>query len=313
MTLHPPAQGNDAAFTLSRERRSTVRVRPTTARAQVGSVALARSTAFGGITALKGGAFETRLQPHVHSSYVIGVVDDGAVEVTVNGVSAIATAGSVIVISPFVVHTEIPLAPGGWSFRYLYPNESAVREILGDSPRYRAALPFPCPVLADPGLASAIRNLDDDLRATGDRAVTESRFAEIVRAAAAHSHTSAHAPRERRNVQAVRTLITQRTQRNVSLGDLAAAAGLSPFHFLRVFKAEVGLPPYAYFEQVRIAYANEMLCAGVEPSEVAYLLGFTDQSHLNRQFGRGSFTTPGRLSRLASQALDHARSTRARR
>lgn len=90
MTPYSPAPGTDAAFPPSQARRSTARgLRPWAARAQVGSVALARSTAFGGILALKGGAFETRLEPHVHSSYVFGVVDDGAVEVTANGVSAI--------------------------------------------------------------------------------------------------------------------------------------------------------------------------------------------------------------------------------
>ena len=276
------------------------------ARPRVGSAVLARSSAFGGVIALKGDRFETHLRPHVHSSYVFGIVEDGAVQVTVNGAAAIATAGSVIVIPPFVVHTEIPLVPGGWSFRYLYPTEPVVREILGVSSTPGAALPFASAVIDDPEIACAIRTFDDDLRRDGDGSVTEGRLAGVVRALAAHSHASAHVPRTRRNVHAVRAILTERPRRNVSLNELANAAGLSPFHFLRVFKGEVGLTPYAYFEQVRIAYAHEMICAGDEPSTVAYRLGFSDQSHLNRQFRRGSFTTPGRLSRLATAALDHA-------
>lgn len=283
------------------------------AQSRVGSVALARTSAFGGITALKGGAFETRLRPHVHSAYVFGVVEAGAVDVTMNGLSSIATAGSVIAIPPFVVHTEIPVAPGGWSFRYLYPTESVVREILGDSSASDASLPFESPVIADPALACAIRAFDDDLRTEGDRAVTESRFVGIVRALAVHSRCPGHRRRERRNVHAVRTILTGQPRRTVSLQELASAAGLSPFHFLRVFRSEVGLTPYAYFEQVRIAYANEMICSGVEPSMVAYRLGFADQSHLNRQFVRGSFTTPGRLSRLATAALDRVAHSSSRR
>jgi AraC-like DNA-binding protein len=280
------------------------------ARPRVGSVALSRSSAFGGLTALKGGAFETRLRPHVHSSYVFGVVEEGAVEVTMNGTSSVATAGSVIGIPPFVVHTEIPLVAGGWSFRYLYPSESVVRAILGDACADGAALRFPVPVIEDPALARAIRTFDDDLRTEGDRAVTEARFVEIVRSFAVHSGGPAHHPRERRNVHAVRAMLTERPRRTVSLQELAGAAGLSPFHFLRVFKKEVGLTPYTFFEHVRIAYANEMICSGIEPSMVAYRLGFADQSHLNRQFVRGSFTTPGRLSRLAAAAID--RTPRAR-
>jgi AraC-like DNA-binding protein len=102
----------------------------------------------------------------------------------------------------------------------------------------------------------------------------------------------------RREIRAVRGLITERPMRGVRLSDLAGAAGLSQFHFSRLFKAEVGLPPYAFFEQVRIAFAHDLIHQGLDLTTVAYQLGYADQSHLTRHFHRGSFTTPGQLALL---------------
>ena len=250
--------------------------------------------------ALAGSGFETRLPPHVHSNYVLGVVDEGSVWVTVDGSSYLAVPGSVILIAPFVVHTELPEA-GGWSFRYLYPSEAAVRSALGISGVGRRALDFAYPVLHNPTLAAAIGRMHDPLRHDQNESRESDDFVRLVRLLR-DSATRApvfRPPVDRRNIHAVRDMLSERPIRNVRLSDLASAAGLSQFHFTRVFKAEVGLPPYAYFEQVRIAYAHDLIHQGHDLTSIAYQLGYADQSHLTRHFHRGSFTTPGHLAQLA--------------
>ena len=256
--------------------------------------------AFGGYQTLAGRGFETRLPPHVHSAYVLGVVDQGSVWVTVNGSSYLAVPGSVILIAPFVVHTELPEA-GGWSFRYLYPSETVVRAALGINSHGRRALDFARPVLDNPAIAQAIARVHDRLRHNPDEGQESDDLVGLVRMLR-DSATRApliRPPVERRNIHAVRDMLTERPVRNVRLSDLATAAGLSQFHFTRVFKAEVGLPPYAYFEQVRIAHAHDLIQQGHDLTSVAYQLGYADQSHLTRHFHRGSFTTPGMLAQLA--------------
>jgi len=253
--------------------------------------------------ALAGHGFETRLPPHVHSAYVLGVVDQGSVWVTVDGSSYLAVAGSVILLAPFVVHTELPEA-GGWSFRYLYPSESVVRAALGIHGNGRRALDFAHPVLHSPAIAAAIARVHDSVR-QGPNEVRESdEFVRLVRLLRDSATRAAEfrPPVERRNIHAVRDMLTERPIRNVRLGDLSAAAGLSQFHFARVFKSEIGLPPYAYFEQVRIAHAHDLIQQGHDLTSVAYQLGYADQSHLTRHFHRGSFTTPGHLAQLARVA-----------
>ena len=77
------------------------------------------------------------------------------------------------------------------------------------------------------------------------------------------------------------------------LADLAAEAGLSRYQLLRSFRAEVGMPPYAWLAQHRVARARLLLDRGHRPAEAAALAGFADQAHLTRWFRRVVGVTPG--------------------
>ena len=78
-----------------------------------------------------------------------------------------------------------------------------------------------------------------------------------------------------------------------ALADLAAGAGLSRYQLLRAFRAEVGMPPYAWLAQHRVARARLLLEHGHRPAEAATLTGFADQAHLTRWFRRVVGVTPG--------------------
>jgi AraC-like DNA-binding protein len=278
---------------------------------RIGGARFARTDALGGYMALAGSRFETRLPPHVHSSYVLGVVEDGGVRITTNESSYVATAGMVVLLSPFVVHTEIPVGEQGWTFRYLYPTDAVVREALNLAAAAAPALRFSRPVVDDPALASLITRVHRDMEAGAGEGATADSLISLVRRLeerfGRHESVGDHPARERRNIGAVRDLITERPLRGVKLQDLADAAGLSPFHFTRVFKNEIGLPPYAYYEQVRIAFAHQLIHQGQDLTSVAYQLGYADQSHLTRHFRRGSFTTPGKMAQLARHASAYGR------
>ncbi len=69
--------------------------------------------------------------------------------------------------------------------------------------------------------------------------------------------------------------------------DLAARAGLSPRHLQRRFTAELGMPPAAYVERVRVEAARRALVEGDEPVEtLARRLGFGTGETLRRAFHR---------------------------
>lgn len=88
--------------------------------------------------------------------------------------------------------------------------------------------------------------------------------------------------------------IEQNLGESFGLTEMAAAVGLSAFHFARALKATTGLTPRALVTQRRVARARTLLVAGELPlAEVALVCGFADQAHFTHVFGREVGATPG--------------------
>jgi transcriptional regulator GlxA family with amidase domain len=82
-------------------------------------------------------------------------------------------------------------------------------------------------------------------------------------------------------------------QRNISLDELAAAAGIGKFRLIRLFREQTGLPPHALQIAHRVRTARRLLESGATIADAAAATGFADQSHLHRQFQRSLGLTPG--------------------
>lgn len=78
-----------------------------------------------------------------------------------------------------------------------------------------------------------------------------------------------------------------------NLGQLAAIASLNPSYFVRAFKAEYGISPYAYLVQLRVGIARKLLIDGIPISNIASICQFYDQSHFTKYFRKIFGITPG--------------------
>jgi AraC family transcriptional regulator len=79
----------------------------------------------------------------------------------------------------------------------------------------------------------------------------------------------------------------------ISLADLAAVAGLSPFHFSRAFHRSVGLPPLAYVARRRVEAARELLRqTDLSLAEVAARTGFNSPGWFSTAFRRHTGLKP---------------------
>jgi AraC-like DNA-binding protein len=82
----------------------------------------------------------------------------------------------------------------------------------------------------------------------------------------------------------------------VSLKELADHVALSPYYLLRVFRAEVGLPPYMYLENTRVRHAQRLIENGKPLVDVAVESGYSSQSHMTRHFKNIIGVTPGQYA-----------------
>jgi transcriptional regulator GlxA family with amidase domain len=112
-------------------------------------------------------------------------------------------------------------------------------------------------------------------------------LAKMTSAPQAHGGLSPSAMRR------VREYVEAHLGDSIDLATLAAVAGLSSHHFAREFKQSTGLTPHHYLIQKRVERAQEMLAhTALSLSDIAYAVGFSDQSHLARHFRQLLGVTP---------------------
>ena len=85
-----------------------------------------------------------------------------------------------------------------------------------------------------------------------------------------------------------------------SLASLARDAGMSPFHFARVFAELVGTPPHRYLVARRLDVATKLLREGAGVSDAGLACGFASLGHFSRSFRRRYGTVPSRVGRRPS-------------
>ncbi|BCM84327.1 helix-turn-helix domain-containing protein [Methylobacterium indicum] len=106
----------------------------------------------------------------------------------------------------------------------------------------------------------------------------------------ARAVTGGLAPAIRRRIA---ELVEARLAEALSLDVLADEAGLSTFHFAKMFKASFGVPPHRYVTERRIARAKDLLAeGGASLAQIALACGFASQSHFTRRFAQATGLTP---------------------
>lgn len=95
-------------------------------------------------------------------------------------------------------------------------------------------------------------------------------------------------------------------ERNVSLDELAAVAGIGKFRLVRLVRARTGLAPHALQIAHRIRLARRLLEQGETVAGAAAATGFADQSHLHRHFQAALGWTPGQYRRQVAVAIPPA-------
>ena len=107
-------------------------------------------------------------------------------------------------------------------------------------------------------------------------------------------------PRDRRRAVETALWIDAHADQPVSLDTASAEAGLSPFHFLRLFTRVMGVTPHQYLVRARLRRAARLLADGDLPiTGVALEAGFADLSNFVRTFHRAAGVSPRQFRRAS--------------
>lgn len=103
---------------------------------------------------------------------------------------------------------------------------------------------------------------------------------------------------DRDRVHDAASFLIEHAAEPIGLEDAARVAGLSAFHFLRVFRRELGVTPHRFLVLERLRRAQDLLRGtSLSVTEVALSVGFGDLSHFQHTFREHVGLTPGRYRR----------------
>jgi len=92
----------------------------------------------------------------------------------------------------------------------------------------------------------------------------------------------------------------------LDLERLAAVAGISKFHFQRLFKATYGLTPAAYLSQRRVERAQDLLRAtNLTVTEVCHAVGFSSLGSFSSRFHELVGESPSGFQRRYATGAPH--------
>jgi AraC-like DNA-binding protein len=116
-----------------------------------------------------------------------------------------------------------------------------------------------------------------------------------------HSPSARVTARDRHRAAQAALSIEAHAHAPLRLEALAAEAGLSPFHFLRLFSRVLGVTPHQYLVRTRLAHAVRLLSdRDLAITEIAYRVGFGDLSNFVRTFQRAAGVSPRAFRRAAA-------------
>ncbi len=235
-------------------------------------------------------------EPHVHEGFGLGAIETGVERFRYAGAEHLAPPDSIVLMNPDELHTGHAETREGWRYRMIYIEPAALAEISGESPWW-----FDDTVVdGERPRARRVSRLLDALWQAHESLAFDSLLLRLVDELRPHARVSFAARDERparQRFAPVLEYMQARLDRRLSLEELAAVARLSPFHFLRSFRAQYHATPQQVLMARRLALAKRLLTAVDRPAQVAAATGLTDQAHLTRAIMLRYGTTRGRCRR----------------
>ncbi|MEK9968783.1 MAG: AraC family transcriptional regulator [Ferrovibrio sp.] len=233
--------------------------------------------------------------PHSHDALVVAVTEAGGAEFTSRGSTDEAREDVLLVFNPDEPHSGRMARSPRWRYRSLYMEEPAIAEAIRLAGLTRPAY-FTANLFRDPELLAAFHGLHCALEQGDDRLRQQELLAQAFAVLSSRygSRHDAAGPdlADRDLLRRLRPVMEDRHTERLTLDDLSAPLGLSPFQLIRLFRRATGLTPHAYLTQIRLRSALHHLRAGLPIAETAVASGFFDQSALNRHFRRIYGITP---------------------
>ncbi len=232
-------------------------------------------------------------EPHTHEAFGLGVIESGVERFRYGGGEHLAPTGSLLLMNPDELHTGRAETAHGWRYSMVYIDPAAVARVTGEDGWW-----FDDAVRHAPDVAPRVSRLLAALWQAQEPLAFDSLLLRLLDEFRHHAQVPRPAPAEAAHRFApVLDYLRAHLADKLTLPQLAAVAGLSPFHFLRRFQAQYHVTPQQMLMALRLFEAKRLLTEGVAPAQVAAATGLADQAHLTRAFVCRYGVTPARYQK----------------
>lgn len=232
---------------------------------------------------------------HRHDTYAIGHTLAGVQSFQYRGGWRHSLPGGTMVLHPDEVHDGEAGTDSGFHYRMMYIEPALIQQVLGGRP-----LPFIKGGLStDPRLFAAtqvlLRSLDHPLEPLEE----QDALFDLAHALSQVSGAPAVRPGfDYLAAERAREYMHSALDRSVTLEELANHSGRDRWSLSRDFRLLFGTSPYRYLTMRRLDLVRSLLIQGQSLVSAAMIAGFTDQSHMTRQFSKAYGLTPARWKNM---------------
>ena len=244
-----------------------------------------------------GACLYARTPEHTHPTYMFVLPFNEQLSTNINGRVLPGRPGKVFALSPDIPHQELPTDSPPRYIAVMISKRFFAKHYRFYSRKEAPVFPgsFFDP---DDGLLPLLKRfmIETERGAAGSEAVLDALGVEIchsliraiVKAPAAKTRVA-----DRVEIGRVIEYLFSHLGDKITIDVLADVAHLSPSHFSRVFKDDIGKAPMEYVQDLRLERAKKLLLAGDRTiTEIALECGFNSSSYLSSCFHKHYKMTP---------------------
>jgi AraC-like DNA-binding protein len=241
---------------------------------------------------------------HFHETYTIGVTHDGLFKSVNSKQSTMSYKNSTRILNPGEVHCGDSTS---WKYTNFYPKQELLAQIY-EQIFFTKKIPiFEKHIIENINLYNLLLNFFISTFENKDKMLIETN---LINALSYLIKNYTSTTKECHGLFDDKTIIKKSVEYindsielNISLDELASISNLSKYHFLRVFKKNIGLTPHQYILTQRIHKAKSLALSGEKLSEIAQSVGFNDQSHFIKNFRKIYGYSPKELLKKSNFVL----------
>lgn len=237
-------------------------------------------------------------RPHSHPYYSIGVIDAGQSFFSAAcGFQQVLQPQQLICIPAELTHSCNPEPKHAWAYQMLHVQPKWLRTCLQKLGKQPSTFMQQIHIHRCPSLYRYFSQCNALLFSNASIAQKEQALIGLIAYISnAPRHHSVIAPdittRQQTLLLSAQQFLYQQPSLTFTLQECAHAIGLSPYQLIRLFRSHTGLTPQRWQINYRINLARHALSQQESISQVAYELGFADQSHFQRVFKQYTGATP---------------------